>query len=137
LIVNIAKTLFKEIKLFEAMENEIKVKSNENIETEDGNVNATLLKNLIKSVGIFLDKKKENPELFECIKRIFFSGLRVFDKNVSNCQFELHQNVTPIVIKMQFAIIVFFFLHAFKYSVNIFARQRIPSIALLSVVIYM
>lgn len=59
-------------------------------------VNGLLLKELINSSKLYLETKKIS-QLSECIKKIFFSRLKIFDREVSKVLFKLHQiEKTPV-----------------------------------------
>jgi len=66
------------------MENKDKVVENDKTFFDNENLKRNLLKDLIYYVEEFLSKKDEiTTHLADIIKRIFYSSLKVLDKNVS------------------------------------------------------
>lgn len=67
------------------MENKDKIVDNDKTLFDNENLNRNLLKDLIYYVDEFLNKKDEvTTHLADIIKRIFYSNLKILDKNVSN-----------------------------------------------------
>ena len=110
------------------MENKGKVLENDKTLFDNENLNRNLLKDLIYYVEEFLSKKDEiTKHLADIIKRIFYSNLKVLDKNVSNNVFALHQTTSSeLILYAHFLLFVIV-----KHVCNVNNRHnRIPSLSL-------